>query len=284
MANAFDTRVQFHTLYWYGVGAALLLFLSMVLAFSAPAMALLVGFLGWLITMPYHGRLALLVGVSTFGSALLVPFMGRPYLWEFAGILAWTGVPIALMLRQYPPDTAHVIRRNRWIFIGAAIYCATLVELMIVRGVGLRVLGSSVGGGRFYFQQIICAMFPLLFVVNRLDEKMLLRLFIIQLVLRMTYLLSDLAFSVFPGKLGWMLYFLGLSTDMINFQSKALSFGIRRYQSLGIAMPALLYLLLVRYNIRDFFGRRAWWLLPTTVAIVGISLLSGHRSVIIFPA
>ncbi|MCD6339224.1 MAG: hypothetical protein J7M29_07595, partial [Verrucomicrobia bacterium] len=42
--------------------------------------------------------------------------------------------------------------------------------------------------------------------------------------------------------------------------------------------------LLVRYNIRDFFGRRAWWLLPTTVAIVGISLLSGHRSVIIFPA
>ena len=281
---AFDIRRRFQAFYWYGVVGGVVLLLGMVLAVSAPGVAFLLALIGGMMTLPYHARISLYVATTTFRSSLVFPLLGRPYFWELAAILGWSGVPITILLREYPEDSWQIIRRNRFIFIGLIIYCATLILIMAVRGVGFGALGSVTGGGRFYIQQILCSIFPLLFVINRIDHKKLVRLFQIQLILSATYIISDLAYSIFPQKLYDLLYFFELSVDARNFQHQAMTFGIRRYQSLGLVAPSIFLLLLVRYKIRDFFGRKIFWLLPLSIGVIGIGLLSGHRSVIVLPA
>jgi len=281
---AFDIRRRFQAFYWYGVVGGVVLLLGMVLAISAPGVAFLLALIGGMMTLPYHARISLYVATTTFRSSLVFPLLGRPYFWELAAILGWSGVPVTILLREYPEDGWEIIRRNKSIFIGLIIYCATLILLMAVRGVGFGALGSVTGGGRFYVQQILCSIFPLLFIVNRIDPRRLVRLFQIQLLLSATYIVSDLAFSIFPQKLYNLLYFFELSIDARNFQHQAMTFGIRRYQSLGLVAPSIFLLLLIRYKIQDFFGKRIFWLLPLAVGVIGIGLLSGHRSVIILPA
>ncbi|MBM3882758.1 MAG: hypothetical protein FJ387_24050 [Verrucomicrobia bacterium] len=278
--SAIDSRIQFHLYAWYGIVALGALILGICLAASQFLIAFLVAGLGWLVLLPYHARLSILLATATFSSALILPIPGRLTWWEFAALLAWTGVPIVIFLRRYPPDFGRTLRENKWLFVGAALYCVTLLVIMGVRGVGLRILGSGQVGGRFYFQQLLCAIFPLLFIAVRLDEKTFVKLYTMQWLLTGTYLVSDFAFSVAPGQLIQLLNFFELANDAINFEVQSLRFGVRRFQSLAFVGQGLIFLLLIRYNLRDFFGRRAVWLLPLTLTILALSLLSGHRWII----
>jgi CHASE2 domain-containing sensor protein len=104
------------------------------------------------------------LAIATFSSALILPlFPGRPYWWEFAALLGWSGVAMTVAMRQYAPDFAQRVRANRLLFIGMIGYCLVLFVTMYYRGVGLRILGSGQVGGRFYFQQLTCIIFPILF-------------------------------------------------------------------------------------------------------------------------
>lgn len=259
-------------------------FLSVIMAADLFMVAFLLVGVGWLMSLPYHGRLAVVLAIVSFQSAIIVPGVpGRPFLWEAAAMLAWTGVAIAVSLRRYPPDTPEVVRRNKWVFIGIAIYCIALLEVMAVRGVGLRVLGNVAAGGRVYFQQLICAILPLLFVLFKLDERTVVKLFALQFAFSLTYILSDLAFSVFPGVLKPLLFFLELPGDAINFEREAMQFGIRRFQSFGIAGASLIFLVLIFYSLKDVVGRRVFWLMPVLLAIGTTILLSGHRMFVLVP-
>lgn len=278
-ASAVDVRFQFQLLFWYGVITLATLITGMLLAANLYAIAFLLAAFGWLITLPYHASISIVLSTICFRAAFIVPFVpGRPYLWELGTMLAWTGVPLIILLRKYPADTGRTIRENRWIFIGVIAYCAVLVATMLVRGVGLNVLGSSQGGGRFYLQQIICAILPLLFVLVPLGEKTFARLILLQLALTASYLISELAFTVLPGGFASLLYFFEISTDAAFFELQSMSFGIRRYQSLGWFFTSFIYLLCVLYRPRDFFGRKGVWLLPLILGAYVISLFSGSRT------
>ncbi len=279
-ASAVDVRIQFQLLFWYGVITVAMLLTGMLLAANLFAIAFLLAAFGWLITLPYHAGIALVLSTIMFRAAFIVPFVpGRPYLWEIGAMLAWTGVPLTILLRKYPSDTATVIRENRWILLGCLLYSAVLVVTMMARGVGLNILGSEQGGGRFYMQQILSAILPLLFVLIPLKEKMFIRLLILQLALTGTFIVSELAFSVFPGTLRNLLYFFEISTDAAFFELQSMSFGIRRYQSLGWFFTSMVYLLCVVYRPRDFVSLRGLWLTPLLVGLYGISLMSGSRTV-----
>lgn len=283
--SAIESRLQFHLALWYGVMVAVVFFLSVIMAADLFMVAFAMIAMGWLISLPYHGKLAVVLAIVSFQSAFIVPGIpGRPYLWEAAAMLAWTGVAIAISLRRYPPDTPEIIRRNKWVFIGIAVYCVALLVVMGVRGFGLRVLGNTAAGGRVYFQQIICAILPLLFLMFKLDERTVVRLFALQLILTLTYVVSDMAFSVFPGILRPLLYFFELSTDAANFERQSESFGIRRLQSFGLAGTNLIFLMLVFYRLKDVLGRKAVWLLPASLTLMAAILLSGHRAFVIVPS
>ena len=246
---------------------------------QAPILVVLgLGALGWLVLLPYHSRLAVYLAFATFNSALILPyFPGRPYLWEFAGLLAWTGLAITVSLRQYRKDYSEVIRPNRWLFIASAGYCVVLLVTMFYRGFGFRILGSEVMGGRYYFQQLICAIFPLLFALVKLEETTLLRLFYLQCALTTTYLISDFAFSVAPSQLFFLLQFFELTGDAVNFELQSRTMGIRRFQSLYVVSNGFFFLLLVWFKLREFFSIKGVFLIPATIGVFGIGLLSGHR-------
>ncbi len=274
-----DSRLKLQLLLWYGAMSLALLLLSVFLASDFYFISLIVAGTLWLTTIPYHAQLSLRVAMATFGSAFVVPFLGsaRPYVWEMAALLAWTGVPVLIFTRNLPADLGETLRRNKWIFIGAALYCIVLLVTMKARGVGLRILGSSKMGGRFYFQQLICAIFPLLFAICPMKEKSFVRLFVLQCVLACTYILSDFAFARGGPGSGYILTFLEVPGDAVNFEHQAENFGIRRFQSFSQAGQGLIFALLAFNNLRDFIGRRSVWLIPSTLLILGITLYSGHR-------
>jgi O-antigen ligase len=235
---------------------------------------------GLVMALPFHAKIAIALSMATFTSAFIIPITGRMFFWEFAGLLAWSGLVVMIALRQYNPDFWDYVRRNRWVFIGIGGYCAVLVVIMFHRGVGLRILGSSQMGGRFYFQQMICAIFPLLFIMVPLKEKTLVNLFFLQCALSGTYLISDFAFT-YGGGLSVLLNFFELPGDAINFEMQSMNFGLRRFQSLGIIGQAFIFAVFIFFQLRDFYSRKGLILLPLCVAIFALGLYSGHRWVIV---
>jgi hypothetical protein len=286
--SVFEQKIKLHQLYagLMVVGVSLLVGYLLALGYNFGWIILggLVALSAWVLLLPYHSTIAIWLAVSTFNAAFILPVLpGRPFVWEFAALLAWSGLVLTVSLRQYNPDFGKMLRQNRWVFVGIVGYCAVLLVTMAYRGVGLRILGGAQMGGRFYFQQIACAIFPLLFVLHPLKEKTLIRLFLLQCILSGTYLISDFAFAGAGagGKLSALLNFFELPGDAINFELQSLNFGLRRFQSLGIICQGFLFAVLVFYRLKDFYTRKGLYLIPMALIIVGLGLYSGHRWVIV---
>jgi hypothetical protein len=276
--SSVDHRLRFQQLFWFTLVAIFALLTGYFLAVNSLLVALgTIGLLG-LMTSPYHSKLSIYLAVATFSSALIVPlFPGRPYMWEFAALLGWSGLVVTISMRQYAASTNRVFAEHRWMLIGVIGYSLVLIVTMFYRGFGLRILGSDQMGGRFYFQQLACAIFPFLFIMLRPNEKTLLRLLIFQCVLTGTFLISDFVLSKAPDALFFLLQFFELPGDAVNFELQANRFGIRRFQSFYVVSNGLFFLLLLKYNLKDFFGRKGVYLIPVLLAVIGVGMLSGHR-------
>lgn len=278
LTASIDQQIKVQKAFWFCVIILGALGMGYLLAADQLLLALAVAGGAWMMTLPYHSKLSSYLAVATFSSALIVPlFPGRPYVWEFAALLGWSGLTITVMMRQYARDSAQVIHENRWLYVGMLGYCAVLMATMMYRGVGLRILGSGQMGGRFYFQQMTCVIFPFLFVMYRLDEKTLYRLFVIQMILTFTYFVSDFAFSFAPEGLFFVLQFFELPGDAVNFEYQSARMGIRRFQSLYVVGSGMFFLLLLRYNMREFLGKKALILIPAAMGTIMLGMLSGHR-------
>jgi hypothetical protein len=278
MSDAFAVRLGTQKFFWLGLVSMVALLLGYLLAsYFLLAGLLVIGGVAVLV-LPYHTKISAYMAFATFNSALILPFFpGRPYLWEFAALLAWSGLVITISLREYAEDAWETILKNKGLFIGLVGYCLVLLSIMYFRGVGLRILGSSQMGGRFYFQQLSCAVFPFLYVAHRLDPQTFTRLFKMQCVLTGTFLISDFIFSIAPGSLMFLLQFFEVPGDAVNFERSALSFGIRRFQSLSFISQGILFLTLSRFSLDEILGKRSLYLLPFCATVFGIGLLSGHR-------
>ena len=110
-------------------------------------------------------------------------------------------------------------------------------------------------GGRIYLQQIVSAVLPVLLVINPLSERILVRLFAVQCLMSVTYLVSDFIFSFGGGPLFDLLLFLELPGDGMNFELQSLRFGIRRFQSLFLFTQGMLLLLWVKRPFRDYTNK-----------------------------
>jgi hypothetical protein len=265
------------------LAAALIVGLFLV---SAPfALILAVFGVVWLFTLPYHSTLAIYIAMATLNSALIIPGVaGRPFVWEFASALGWSGAIVTLALRRQAEGAGERYHRNRMIFIGIFGYCAVLLFLMYYRGVGIRALGGGGAagqmGGRIYLQQIVSAVLPVLLVINPLSERTLVRLFVVQCLMSITYLVSDFIFSFGGGPLFDLLLFLELPGDGMNFELQSLRFGIRRFQSLFLFTQGMLLLLWVKRPFRDYTNRNAFWMWTLTISLVSVGILSGHRALV----
>ncbi len=233
-------------------------------------------------SLPYHSNLAVYLSVITFSSSLIVPFApGRPYLWEIAGLLGWSGLLVTVAMRRYKEDFSDSIRENKWLFIGIVGYVGVLLITMYFRGLGFRITGGGQMGGRFYFQQIICSIFPLVFVMVRPGEKAVERLLILQYLFSLTFLISEFAFMYAPRDFQFIFQFLDVAGDSYTFERQAGHFGFLRMASLEVVGLSMVLLLLAYNKINDFFTMRGLVLIPLALAIVFGSFISGHRIIIV---
>ena len=155
-------------------------------------------------------------------------------------------------------------------------YCLILVVTMFERGVGFRTMGGEQMGGRVYFQQLTCAIFPLMFMMLRLKEDQIRKLFVLQCALSVTWVISDVIYT----NAQWMfsvLFFLEVPGDAMNFERERMKMGINRYQSLAFVSTGFLWLLLIKFKMKDFLTAKGAFLIPASIAIMGVGLLSGHR-------
>lgn len=251
------------------------------MASNTPLLIMGAAGIGWLGTLPYHARLSAVLGLTTYGSALMAPMMpGRPFVWEIAALLGWSGAVVLFILRRYSPEFAENVRRYKWILLGALGYVLVLIYLMRTHGLGLRVMGGDKMGGRVYIQQLACASFPIVFMMLQFSERQLVRLFVIHLLLSFTFLISDAALAI-GSELWWVFYFLDLANDAINFELGSEATGIRRFQSFSFVSVALLQLFLVFVPLRRIFTPSAIWMVPSLILIGGLGLPGGHRGVLV---
>jgi hypothetical protein len=279
--TALEARMQVQTgLVWIALLLGAVIF-GFYMTSNAPLLILAVAGIGWLGTLPYHGRLCAILGITTYGSALMVPLMpGRPFVWEVAALLGCSGIFVTFALRKYSPEFTLNLRRYRWIVLGAVGYALVLLYLMRTHGLGLRMTGGDRMGGRVYIQQLACSSFPIIFAMIQFPEKTLLRLFTIHLFLSATFILSDLALALGP-EMFWVFYVLDLANDAINFEMGSEVTGIRRFQSFSFVAIAMLQLVLILVPLRKIFSSSAIWLVPLLFMIAGLGLPGGHRGVLV---
>ena len=102
------------------IAMALVVF-GYTLADDAFFAALAFGGLAWLMLMPYHATLSVTLAIATFSTALIMPFFpGRPFVWEAAALLGWTGCVLVFSFRQYRDEMWDSIHEHKWLLFGVA--------------------------------------------------------------------------------------------------------------------------------------------------------------------
>jgi hypothetical protein len=270
-----------------GVGLAFALLLFAVLLGSVQVLALM-GFMAivWALTLPQHAFLALILGSVMMNASLLVPFVsGRPFFWEASLGLAISGLPLMFAMRKGAPDIGERIRYFKWTFVGLALFLVVIAALIRLRGFGLNVLGQGQIGGRAYITQFLGALFPFLYIAVPTDRKLLVRLYVAQCLMSVTFVVSDIALAAGTGPLWFLLSFFGLSTDSLAFEMQSLEGGIRRFQSIAFITRDLNYIILCLYPATRGLTGGSLGRALLILVLLSAGALGGHRiSLLILPA
>ena len=222
--------------------------------------------------------------IATAPSALILPGLpGRPFMWEAGAMAAWCSLIVLFALRREKlREIADRDLRRALLCLG--FYVATLLLVMSVRGVGFRVFGGAQMGGRFYVQQLVLSVLPLLLAVVPWTERHLLRAVFASIALSGTYLVSDLALIRGGGVADILLRFLEVPTDAINFYVGYEFTGVRRFQSFAIVSDLALMGFLMLVPLRSLAGRWSFVLLPLLLGLAALGLASGHRTIFVIAA
>jgi len=212
-------------------------------------------------------------------SALIIPALpGRPFVWEAIAASAWPAVVVHLGLNRTRFSEIGFSRLEIRALGCLLIFLGTIVLLMVVHGVGFRALGGEQMGGRFYVQQLVLGVIPLLFLLAPWSKDRLLGAFVASALFSATYVVSDFALISGGRTAQFLLNFLEVPTDAFNFYFGFELTGLRRYQSFSIVGRSLLLVLLVAFPLRKILFRRFYFGIPCLAGILMLGLLSGERT------
>ncbi len=233
---------------------------------------------GYISTLTVNQKTLAWLVIALQPAALIIPFFpGRPFFWELCALLSWPSLLAYFVINRPKLEVLRLDRIERGALLALLGYVAVLFVLMATRGVGFRALGGAQMGGRFYTQQLVLSILPLLLIAANLSRTKILLAVWVGWSLTTTYLISDFSFSV-PGKLSSLLYFFEIPTDAINFEVGYEVTGLRRRQSLWFVGAALICALLVSVRLKDVFGKYIWFAPLLLLGFFGLALLSGHRA------
>ncbi|MFT3783143.1 MAG: hypothetical protein QM790_14135 [Nibricoccus sp.] len=214
-------------------------------------------------------------------AALIVPFFpGRPFWWELCALLSWPSLLVYFLVNRQKVADLKFDRLEKRALLALVGYVLVLIALMFYRGVGFRVLGGEQMGGRFYTQQMVLVVLPLLMLSMRLSKKQLVVASCVGWGMSFTYLISDFALS-WGGVTQKVLYFFEVPTDAVTFELGFEVTGLRRHQSFSFVGMAIFSAILVSSTLRDLLSRRAVIVLPLALGVFVLALASGHRTAFI---
>ncbi len=255
-------------------------FAGLLLATNVFLLMLLAVFMVWLGTIPYHTRMSAVLSFCLLNASFVVPFVAqRPTVEEGSVFLAWTGIIVTLALRRQHPDSGTALRAHKWLWISYLAFALVVFLIMRYRHVGFGVSGATQAGGRRYLRQLASVAAPFAFLLILPGERLLRILFLWHCLLSLTFVVAEFALTAFGGSFNFLLYFVELPYDALNFASIRISGagGVERYQSLQMLCQAGLVLAGTKFSFKDLHQRRAIVYGPIIVMFVGLGLLSGHR-------
>ena len=257
---------------WAGVTLAE----SPYLVFAGLAGLLYVG------TLSVNARPLAWLVIALQPAALIVPFFpGRPFWWELCALLAWPSLLAYGLVNRQKLAELKFDRLEKRSLIALSGYLVVLLGLMLYRGVGFRVLGGAQMGGRFYVQQVILSVVPVLMIIAGLSRKQLLWATAVGWSMALTYLVADFSFSLGGGVMQRVLYFIEVPTDAVNFVVGYEITGMRRYQSLWYVAAAGLACIWTLAPLRDLLGKYILLAGPLLLGLLALGLGSGHRTLLI---
>ena len=240
------------------------------------------GAFAYLFTLAVNYRWLALLMVALQPAALIMPFFpGRPYMWEVCAFLSWPSLLVSYLVNRRRLPELRFDRFETSAMLSLVGYIVVLICLMLSRGVGFRVLGGGQMGGRFYVQQVMLSVVPILMLMASPRPSALLGAVVAGWVLSLTYLISDFALAVGGPRFYPVLQFFELPTDAINFFIGYELTGVRRYQSLWFVGSAVISAACTLMTLKDIVGRRIWLGLPMVVGGLILALGSGHRTVVV---
>src|SRR6266496_1781141 len=106
LADTYHDPIRLNKLYWSGLICVAAIFLGYLLVTNSHLLVLAALGTAWLFLLPYHAPLSISLSVATFSSAFILPyFPGRPFMWEFAALLGWTGMLVRVFVRRWAGDS-----------------------------------------------------------------------------------------------------------------------------------------------------------------------------------
>jgi O-antigen ligase/polysaccharide polymerase Wzy-like membrane protein len=205
---------------------------------------------------------------------------GKPTLWMlFAGIsLAITVLTCVLDKRfkfQHVPSITWPL-----LFLVAVV----VITAKLTGGIGLRSMGGAMyGGKKFVF--IIAAVIGYFALSGlRIDPSRIPRLTGVYFLSALTGVVANLVYLAGPAF--YFLYFIFPVDNALGYAIEDLTLGdtgprFSRLVGAAAAGPAAVYFLVMRYGIRGLLDFTKPWRMVATVALVGLSLLGGFRSVLL---
>jgi hypothetical protein len=230
------------------------------------------------IILAIHQR-ALIWVTGAFINAFFLP--GQPLMWMLVAALSFVIIILSRPLRKVKMKPVW----DKWtLFFLAAFIAAVVFTAMRSGGIGLRILGSSVYGGRKYVMLLASFIGFLALTFQATQRKHAQKDLTIWALGPATSAVSNFAYMFGPSFYFLFLLFpveMAMNQAMVEF-TPALG-GIKRYSGFSSACSAICMCCLLRWGIKGMLQPAKPWRLGLLLFAFGLGTLSGFRSAILIP-
>lgn len=214
------------------------------------------------------------------GAVMIAFFLkGQPQMWMLLSVASLT---ISILSRPLNKVRSKPVW-DKWVLASLIfVMCCIMITAFATGGIGMRVLGSQVYGGRKYFSLITAFIGFIALTFVALPRKHAQRDIGIFTLGAVTTAISNVAYMLGPHFYWLFLVFpVELAINQAQADYAPVLVGIKRYTGFGTASTAICMFCFMRWGIRGMCDMRKPWRVMILVPAIFMGMLSGFRSAIV---